>query len=291
MFRHVTATVVLLLTPLTVSAVQPPAPPATAAEQYAALAKAFHAEAYAFRQAATDQERAPIVERANQLTLRLLALAQAHPKDPAAIDALTQTIHQEIWLENNTTHPGFGADSPQVKAIAILLEDHIRSDKIAETTRRVQYGFRPECQTLLRAVVEKNPHRELKGLACLRLAQFLNLRRQRLDLLRERPKMLRRYQGLFGKEYVDNLLRRDQAEVLREVEAAFERAAQDFADVKLPFGDMTIGQKAASELYELRHLSVGKPAPNLAGTDQHGQPLTLADFRGKVVLLYFWSEY
>jgi peroxiredoxin len=52
-----------------------------------------------------------------------------------------------------------------------------------------------------------------------------------------------------------------------------------------------VGEKARGELYAIRHLAVGCQAPELAGEDQDGKPLALADYRGKVVLLYFWSEY
>ena len=263
--------------------------PATPAGQYQALAKEFNAEGYAFRQATADAERTSIVARANKITLRLLDLAEKNPQDPIALDALVQVINQELWLEFNTTHPGFGEDSPEVKAIAILLRDHVRSDKLGEAIRRVQYGFRPECETFLRTVLEKSPHREIQGLACLRLAQSLNVRLQRVELLREQPEMAKRYEGLFGKEYVDGLSRRNRAEAVQEVEAFFERAAEKYGDVKVPYGD-TVGQKAESELHEIHHLSVGKEAPEIEGEDQEGKRFKLSDYRGKVVLLYFWSE-
>jgi hypothetical protein len=232
-----------------------------------------------------------IAERVNERTLKLLALAEQYPKDPVALDALVQVIVQDLWMQNNTPHPGFGKNSPEAKAIGILQRDFVTSDRIADTTRRVQYGFRPENEAYLRAVLEKNPQREIKALACLRLGQFLNARLQRLDIISLQPAMAKRYEGLYGKEYLAALNRRDRAEALKEVEATFERAAKEFADVKLPWGGLTVGQKAEAELYELRNLSVGKPALEIAGTDQDGQPLKLSDYRGKVVLLYFWSEY
>lgn len=263
----------------------------TPAEQYQALAKEFNADGFALRQATTDEERLKIAERVNERTLKLLALAEKNPKDPVALDALVQVIIQEIWLENNTPHPGFGKNSPQAKAIGILQRDYVTSERIADTTRRVQYGFRKECETYLRAVLEKNPHREIQALACLRLGQFLNARLQRLDVLKDQPEMTKRYEGIFGKEYLAALHRRDRAEALKEVETVFERAAKEFADVKLPWGGLTVGQKAQSELYELRNLIVGKQPPDIEGIDQDGKPLKLSDYRGKVVLLYFWSEY
>ena len=55
--------------------------------------------------------------------------------------------------------------------------------------------------------------------------------------------------------------------------------------------DGTVGRKARSELFDLRSLSVGKAAPEIQGTDQDGKPFKLSDYKGKVVLLDFWSEF
>jgi len=60
--------------------------------------------------------------------------------------------------------------------------------------------------------------------------------------------------------------------------------------VKTAF-DGAVGRKARSELFDLRHLSVGKAAPEIEGTDQDGKPFKLSDYMGKVVLLDFWSEF
>lgn len=37
-------------------------------------------------------------------------------------------------------------------------------------------------------------------------------------------------------------------------------------------------------------LSVGQPAPDFTATDQHGKPVSLAQFRGKQVVLYFYPK-
>ena len=74
------------------------------------------------------------------------------------------------------------------------------------------------------------------------------------------------------------------------VEEYYERA-MEFDDVtNIPFRS-TVAEKAASELYGLRHLSIGKPSPDVEGPDQDGTNFKLSDYRGKVVLLYFWNEY
>ena len=82
----------------------------------------------------------------------------------------------------------------------------------------------------------------------------------------------------------------DVPALAREAEALFERAAEKYGDVKIP-GDGTVGERAKAELYEIRHLLVGKAAPDVEGEDQDGRRFRLSDYRGKVVLLDFWSEY
>jgi hypothetical protein len=44
-------------------------------------------------------------------------------------------------------------------------------------------------------------------------------------------------------------------------------------------------------LFGIRHLFVGKVAPEIEGADQDGVKFKLSDSRGVVVLLDFWSEY
>ena len=77
--------------------------------------------------------------------------------------------------------------------------------------------------------------------------------------------------------------------VREEMEKKFEEAQEKYADVKLARG--TVGEKAKSELFDLHHLSVGKPAPQVEGLDQDGKKFNLAEYKGKVVLLDFWSEF
>ena len=286
MNRMVGVTSVLLLNLSMAAAQEKPVAPA---EQYRALLKEFGEAANANWKAATDEEKKQAGARVEPLPLKLLELAEKNPKEPWTLDALTQVITQEYWLDNYSSHPGWGKDSRQARAIAILLRDHVRSDKLGETCKRVQFGFRKECETFLRTVLEKNPYKEVQGRACLSLALFLNGRLNRLDLLKDQPVVSKRYEGLYGKDYLDTLWRQDRAKAVAEVEAVFEQAADKYGDVKLPFGG-TVGDNAKTELFAIRHLAVGKEAPAIEGPDQNGVRFKLSDYRGKVVLLYFWQQ-
>ena len=265
--------------------------PATPEEQYKALLKEFAEAANLFFKATTAEEQTKHVPRAVKLAPQLLELCEKHPREAFVADALIQVVNQELWLQANTKHPGRGNNQAEERAFEQLLRDHMRSEKLGEASRRAQYGFGNDCETFLRKVMESSPHRDVQGLACLRLAQFLDGRMKRLDLVKAQPDMAKRYAGIFGKDYLDGLLRQDRAKAVQEMEAAYELAAARFGDVKLPYYSETIAERVKTELYEIRFLSVGKTAPDIEGDDQDGKHFKLNDYRGKVVLLYFWQEY
>src|SRR5262249_33212026 len=192
--------------------------------------------------------------RAIKLAAHLLELAETHPQEAFVMDALVQVVNQELWLQANTKHPGRGNDRTEARALELLLRDHVRSAKLGEACRRVRYGFGKECETFLRTVLKASPHRDVQALACLRLPQFLDGRLKLLDLVKEQPDMARRYEGLFGKDYLEGLLRQDRAKVVKEVEAVFELAEAKYGDVKVPYGG-TVAETVKTELYDLRFLS------------------------------------
>ena len=258
--------------------------------QYRALLQEFQKTARGLYEATTDEQRSAVATRMAELSPRFLAWAESNADDPMALDGLVQVVVQEIWLANNTAYPGRPGQSLEDRAITLLLQRHIGSDRLAEGCTRMCYGFGRQCEAFLRTVLERSPHRDVQGLACLRLAQFLNGRLRRLDLLALRPEMAARYERLFGKDYLEELRRQDRAAAMNEVETVFERAASALRDTKLPY-DRNVGETADSELHEIRHLSIGKQALELEGLDQDGEAIKLSDYRGKVVLLYFWSEY
>jgi hypothetical protein len=265
--------------------------PDTPAEQYKALLKEYELASSSGR-VLSDEERMAFVgqtyRRRNALARKLVDLAERYPNDPVAVDALLQAV----WQVNGTPWPVglVGRDEALGRAFALLERDHVRSEKLGPTCERISSGFCKEYETFLRAVLEKNPHRDVQAQACLALAHFLNNRLQRLDLVRQQPALAREFEDLFGKDYLADLQRQDRTRAAGEAEALLERAAQRYGDVKLPDGS-TVGEKAGAELFELRHLAVGKPAPEIEGVDQDGTPFKLSDYRGKVVLLDFWSEY
>ena len=122
------------------------------------------------------------------------------------------------------------------------------------------------------------------------MAHYLSNRSLKLDLVLRDPKLAREFADLYGKDYLDRLRRQDRAKGMAEAEALLVRTTKDYGDVKLLDGQ-TVAEKAEPELFGLRHLSVGSVAPDIEGQDQDGVEFKPSDYRGKVVLLDFWSEY
>jgi cytochrome oxidase Cu insertion factor (SCO1/SenC/PrrC family) len=90
------------------------------------------------------------------------------------------------------------------------------------------------------------------------------------------------------------LQRQDRAAVAEEAEALFDRASKKYGNVNIPItyygSGGTVGEQAEEELFRIRHLSVGKVAPEIEGEDQDGERFQLSDYRGRVVLLDFWHR-
>jgi hypothetical protein len=261
----------------------------TPSEQYNALLQEYD-RASSSGKVLTDAERLAFVgtvyKHRSQLALKFLELAEEHPGDPIALDALTQAVRQV----NSTPWPVdlVGEDPARVRAIAIIRRDHLKSDRLGPLCSRVSKGFAKEYESFLREVAAKNPHRAVLATAALSLGHFLYNRLQRVDLCRERPDLAKEFGDLFGTAYLAELQQQGRDKMMKEVEAVLEQAAGKYGDVKLPGGE-TVGERANTELFELRHLSVGKLAPDIEGDDQDGKRFKLSDYRGKVVLLDFWS--
>jgi hypothetical protein len=269
------------------------------AERYQELVKEYSLASAEFRKAASDDERNRAVERLSTFPARFVDLAAEDFGDPAAVSALVEAVRalnavdsltQTAWEMNTQSFPAVRRDDAAARAAQLLLRDHLRSEKIALICERMTYGIRKEYDAFLRAVLKANPHRDVRGIACLALARLLASRAHKLGLVADRPELAARYSDLLGRDEFAALEREGRARILKDVEALLEEAAAEFADVKLPYGG-TVGENARRELTEIRDLAVGREAPDIEGMDQDGVAFKLRDYRGQVVLLDFWQEH
>ena len=288
--------VIALSLPIAVAEVQ--ADPGTPRQQYSAILKEYNPASDGLRKATTDLERKAAVERLATFASKFVELAAKHPKDPIALTALRQAVQavgstdsaaQITWETNRSDYPAGITDGSAAATVALVLRDHLLSEKLGPVVDRMRYGYRMEYEECLSTVLEKNPHHEVQALTCLALAQFLNDKLRVLQLAEDRPQLTECYDIVFGKDYLSKLQRLGRADLAARIEKLFERAVNEYGDVKFRAG--TVGDTAKSELYDIRHLAIGRVAPNIEGKDQDGAKFKLSDYRGKVVLLYFWSEF
>src|SRR5262245_56589770 len=238
--------------------------PSTPAEKYRALVKA-HEQAQeefskAYSAARTDEERQRVSKELGPKSTpdhyagKFLALIRESPKDPATLDAFR-------WMLSRVPH------SPETdQAVETLLRHWIEDGRLERVCQSLYNYSCPSGDKLLRTAIAKSPHHAVQGHAAFSLA--VSLREQAERLADHEPAARAPYE--------------------REAEQLLRQVIDKYADLK---HFTTLGKEAEAELFELRHLAVGKVPPDIEGEELDGKKMKLSDFRGKVVLLNFWGSW
>lgn len=218
---------------------------------------------------------------------RAVAIGRAGPGTPAATDALTWVLG-EMPFTQVAKLVALGDAAYDLLAEVPVLEGRALESAVFNGGR---YSARTaHAEPFLRAVVAKARDRRTAALARFALAehqQNLAAAARTLasptlgpELVKEAsPARLARLRAVDG-----DRLRAEAA-------ALFERVIREDADVVIRDSMLRLGVLAAGDLFKLRHLAVGQPAPETVGADLHGVPIRLSDFRGKVVVLSFWATW
>jgi hypothetical protein len=151
------------------------------------------------------------------------------------------------------------------EAYDLLLEHWVDDDKMGMVTLQASQQESPETVAFIRSVREKSKNEKVKGNATLALAMALK--------------------NQAGNAEEDSKI----AALNAEAEKIFEDIEKNHGKLQTPFGPA--GEYAKKSLFELRHLAVGKPAPEIEGKDIDDKPIKLSDYRGKVILLDFWAHW
>ncbi|MGH9939032.1 MAG: tetratricopeptide repeat protein [Blastocatellia bacterium] len=72
---------------------------------------------------------------------------------------------------------------------------------------------------------------------------------------------------------------------------ATDQAVTAFRKVIADYPNTSLARQAESNIYEIEALNTGLPAPLFAFKAANGDPVSLADLKGKVVLLHFWASW
>jgi peroxiredoxin len=214
-----------------------------------------------------------------------LEMAKADPASAVGFDALE-------WV---LAEPAYGSRQAE-PALELVIRYHATNPAVGRVAALLGYfppppGIRSHAPVvnLLQKVAEKNPDPGARGQAALGLAYQAKWAFEVAEIQVSKG-------GLKDPAKVAAAERAaDQA--AHEAEKAYEAVVRDYGacanlrDKGNRPPEPTLGQEAAKELYELRHLRIGKPAPDVAGEDLDGARFKLSDYRGKVVLLVFWASW
>ena len=271
----------------------------TPVQRYRQLISDYNTVSREITRSKTVEDRKAVARKFDMFAKKFLDIADQYPQDPVALAAIRSAVQSIVTTDSRAVnifefHPGTmvvgSSDDSTQRVVKLVLRDHLRSSQLAPICDRIRFSYRPEFEPCLVAAIKENPHRDVHGLAQLALAQLQHNQLRLLDLASDQPELAKRYDTIYGRGYVDRLQRIGRNQLVKRIETAYEAAAK-FEDVtNIPF-KISVAERATSELYELRRLSKGKLAPEIRGQDQDGLPLKLTDYRGKVVLLYFWWEY
>jgi hypothetical protein len=231
------------------------------ADEYARLAKPI---IHASQDAATEAERERIAEHdlrplVRRFAGRFIELAGKHAGKPEALAALTWAV----------TEPEFACPE-QDRAIDILTRDFATDPGIAGLCKSIVYSPSPRASAFLTAAWQKNPNAEVRVQGGYFLARYW-------------------HEQVKG----DATQQAASAHFDKEAEKLFADLAAQHGSVKLTAlkPPVTVAEAVEKDLFEIRHLALGRAAPEITGPDADGKAFKLSDYRGRVVLLDFWGQW
>lgn len=160
-----------------------------------------------------------------------------------------------IPQEGGIAVPAYPAET---KAVRDAVEQyHINSAQLTPMCFALTAGNDPGTLALLEKISTSNPDKKIQGVASLATAMVLKTSGDAPELMARRLR-------------------------------AIKKAIIDSADVEI--NGTTVAKIAEDELYIIRFLTKGRVAPDLQGVDSAGKAVTLAEHKGKIIVLLFWNS-
>lgn len=148
--------------------------------------------------------------------------------------------------------------SPLVGPFCVAMIHLTNTAELPKPGEPAQLPLRSRGMKLLEQIKKTNPDAKVQGQAALAISIML---------------------GSLGDD------RRIMEKRIKNIREAIIKSAN------VSVGGVTIAEIARDELFKISNLSKGRVAPDIVGLDSASRPLKLSDFRGKVVMLVFWSSW
>jgi peroxiredoxin len=228
---------------------------------------------------------------------RFLEMAESHPEDPVAVNALLQIVCEigiRVSPNDKQLFPSYR------KALELLMRDHLDDERLATACQWIRRFVSPPAEEFLRTLSEKGRERNMRGMACICLAEYLVAKRELLlkpwfDDQKISP-FKRFFVSRWDPSFFHYIRQSDPEALYKEAEGQFKRAIKEYGDIvywqdhRQTDRSETIANAAKMKLNQLR-LSIGNIAPETAGRDMDGRPMKLSDYRGKAIVLSFWATW
>ena len=178
-----------------------------------------------------------------------------------------------------------GDEATKKKIADQLVENFANNKSIIGFAQQLTRGI-PSTSTIsfLESLAETSENDGVKGTSMMSLAQLYT--------------MIPDFKGYLENEQIRSVVSDETFEFISsfdadkyagKVESLLTEVAENYGDVKMGRG--TLGEMAEGELFAIKHLSIGKEAPDILGEDLDGEEFKLSDYRGKVVMLDFWGDW
>jgi RNA polymerase sigma factor (sigma-70 family) len=241
----------------------------TPAEQYRALLKSYDDAMRAYTRLGENAKgQAELQAIYKDISIpekdfnpRFLALAERYPNDPVAIDALVWIVEQTMryWDGHN-----LNMAETMSRTVEVLARDHLGDARLGPLCLKLVNYPSPRREVFLRAVAERSPDRIVRGRAILALAQYLKMKGEFVETLKNPAgevarRMREKYGqvaddaallGLYGPAYLGQLRGADPVPMLRESDQLFAAVFDAYGEI--PFTPPA-GQPTRETLADVAH--------------------------------------
>jgi thiol-disulfide isomerase/thioredoxin len=209
----------------------------------------------AMQKAKSDDEAKKIaLEILGPYPAKLIKLGQDKPADPVAFECFMGAIGISNQIDDSKTTD---------QAVDLLFNHHKGSERLGIFCQLLAGGAMADPEKLLERIEKESTNAAVKGQAAMALASFYTAIAENAGVPADKRK-----------------------EAFAKADSAFARVLKDYAKEKDPYGN-SLGETAAA----LSCVIVGKVAPDAKAKDLDGKPVSLADHKGKVVVLDIWATW